>query len=113
MRHIETHTNETAFHCEICSKGYKYKKSLDDHKAKVHKIGELDISPKIKKFVCHLCPKSYYANNKLEKHLRTHSGDKPFKCPNCQKCFADKSYMKQHLKTMHAVEIDSTKPELD
>lgn len=80
-----------------------------EHKGKVHKIGETNVQQKTRKFVCHLCPKSYYAKNKLEKHLRIHSGEKPFKCPSCQKCFTDKSYIKQHLKTMHQIEISGTK----
>lgn len=108
MRHIETHTNAISFRCDLCLRGYKYKKSLKEHKAKVHKIGEVYVSQK-NKFVCHICPKSYYSSNKLEKHIRTHSGEKPFKCPNCHKCFADKSYVKHHLKTMHNIAIDVTK----
>lgn len=109
MRHIETHTNEIAFHCEICSKGYKYKKSLNEHKAKVHKTGEVGLLQKNKKYSCNVCPKSFFASNKLERHVKTHTGEKPFQCPTCQKCFADKSYVKQHLKTMHATDTESSR----
>lgn len=101
MRHIETHTNAISFRCDICVRGYKHKKSLNEHKAKVHKLGEVNLALKTKKFECYLCPKSYYANNKLEKHVRSHNGEKPFKCPHCHRCFSDKSYIKQHLKLIH------------
>ncbi|KAJ8921216.1 hypothetical protein NQ315_013688 [Exocentrus adspersus] len=102
-RHIETHSNVIAFNCDICLQGYKYKKTLDVHLAKVHGIGNVKIPERVKKFFCHLCPKSYFANNKLQKHMRSHSGEKPFQCPHCEKSFVDKSYIKQHLKTDHEV----------
>lgn len=84
MRHIETHTNAMAFQCEICFRGYKYKKSLTEHKAKVHEIGHVNVSQR-NKFVCYLCQKSFYANSKLEKHPRTTHSGKSFQCSNCKK----------------------------
>ncbi|KAJ8930940.1 hypothetical protein NQ314_016204 [Rhamnusium bicolor] len=103
MRHIETHSNVIAFKCNLCMQGYKYRKSLDVHMAKIHGIGNIKIPERIKKFFCHLCPKSYFANNKLQKHIRSHSGERPFQCSNCEKSFVDKSYIKQHLKTAHNI----------
>ncbi|XP_045466958.1 zinc finger protein OZF-like [Harmonia axyridis] len=101
VRHIESHTNIKSFKCNFCNLSYKYKKSLEFHIVKKHGIGNAKVPEKVKKYFCHLCPKRYYANSKLEKHIRSHTGDKPFKCPTCSKCFVDKSYIKQHLRIAH------------
>ncbi|XP_044260337.1 zinc finger protein 595-like [Tribolium madens] len=102
-RHIESHSVVKSFKCNLCLQGYKYQKSLDIHMMKIHGIGDAKIPERIKKYFCSICPKSYFANNKLQKHIRTHTGEKPFQCPACDKCFIDKSYIKQHLKTAHNV----------
>ncbi|KAL3270833.1 hypothetical protein HHI36_021353 [Cryptolaemus montrouzieri] len=102
-RHLESHSNVKSFRCTLCSSGYKYQKSLDIHMMKSHGVGDVKIPERIKKYFCHICPKSYYVNSKLEKHLRSHAGDRPFKCPNCEKCFVDKSYIKQHMKVAHNI----------
>uniref|UniRef100_A0A6P7GII1 Zinc finger protein 724-like n=1 Tax=Diabrotica virgifera virgifera TaxID=50390 RepID=A0A6P7GII1_DIAVI len=108
-RHIITHSHFYPFRCEICDQGYKFQKSLDIHKSKAHGIGNIKIKPSIKKFICPLCSKAYTANNKLQKHLRAHVGEKPFKCPECHKGFTDKSYIKQHLKVLHNMPSDDMK----
>ncbi|XP_057665521.1 zinc finger protein 558-like isoform X2 [Diorhabda carinulata] len=105
-RHIITHSRINPFRCEICDQGYKFQKSLDIHKSKAHGIGDVKIKPVVKKFQCPLCVKAYTANNKLQKHLRAHVGEKPFKCPECHKGFSDKSYIKLHLKTLHNIPND-------
>ncbi|XP_008194449.1 zinc finger protein 33B [Tribolium castaneum] len=102
-RHIESHSIVKSFKCNLCLQGYKYQKSLDIHMMKIHGIGDVKIPERIKKYFCSICPKSYFANNKLQKHIRTHTGERPFHCPACDKCFIDKSYIKQHLKTAHNV----------
>lgn len=103
LRHIKTHSNIRLYKCVVCNLEYKYQKSLDIHMAKAHGIGDAKIPIRIKKYFCHMCPKSYFANNKLQKHIRTHTGERPFSCEICGKRFIDKCYVKQHLKTAHSI----------
>lgn len=79
--------------------------------AKAHGIGlgKVKIPVRARNYVCHFCSKAYFAKNKLTRHLYTHSGEKPFGCPICDKKFNDKSYVKQHLRNTHNVEqMDSS-----
>ncbi|KAG5888735.1 hypothetical protein JTB14_032011 [Gonioctena quinquepunctata] len=104
--HIQTHSNVISFKCTVCLQAYKYRKSLNLHLAKAHGIGNAKVPVLVKKFICPLCSKAFSANNKLQKHIRSHDGVKPFKCLECSKCFADKSYIKTHLKNAHNIPKD-------
>ena len=52
-----------------------------------------------KPYRCDVCGKAFTQAANLTAHLRTHSGEKPFSCPICQKRFSQSSSVTTHLRT--------------
>ena len=48
---------------------------------------------------CSVCFKIFRKNFDLQQHKRSHTGDKPFLCPFCEKGFTQKSNLKVHIET--------------
>ncbi|XP_067888593.1 zinc finger protein 236-like isoform X3 [Heterodontus francisci] len=48
---------------------------------------------------CSFCTKSFKKPSDLVRHIRIHTGEKPFKCDECGKSFTVKSTLDCHLKT--------------
>ena len=57
------------------------------------------ISPPPIKYFCDYCGKGFDGNSKLEAHKRVHTGEKPFKCSQCEKAFARKGTLTAHMLT--------------
>ena len=47
---------------------------------------------------CDFCYKPFSDNSNLVRHIRTHTGEKPFICEHCGHGFAHKSNLTKHLK---------------
>ncbi len=45
---------------------------------------------------CTLCKKTFTKESLLVRHIRAHTGEKPYKCHHCEKTFADSSNCKKH-----------------
>nr|XP_054925377.1 zinc finger protein 189-like [Dermacentor andersoni] len=48
-------------------------------------------------FKCPMCTNRFTQNANLKKHLRSHTGERPFKCHLCPNKFTQKCHLKQHL----------------
>ncbi|KAI8610474.1 hypothetical protein BC830DRAFT_1172680 [Chytriomyces sp. MP71] len=47
---------------------------------------------------CIFCPKTFPTKARLESHLLTHTGERPFKCTLCQKSYTTNNRLKVHIR---------------
>jgi uncharacterized Zn-finger protein len=50
---------------------------------------------------CHFCGKWFMYPKDIRRHLRVHTGEKPFACPLCPYRASQKGNVKQHLVNVH------------
>ncbi|XP_077564402.1 uncharacterized protein LOC144179848 [Haemaphysalis longicornis] len=50
---------------------------------------------------CHLCPSAFTQMNALHRHVRVHTGERPFRCRFCPEAFARRQRQKAHEKEQH------------
>ena len=50
-----------------------------------------------RKFVCCYCNKAFRDSYDVRRHMRIHTGEKPYSCEICGKDFAQKSQVKSHM----------------
>ncbi|XP_052893003.1 zinc finger protein 544-like [Anopheles moucheti] len=79
------------FGCAVCGKSYRVEANLERHKRKSH----------MKIYSCPHCARKFPYKSLLEKHLPTHTLEKPFKCPHCTLSYTQRVNLRIHIERKH------------
>lgn len=90
--HSSVHTTERKFICDICSKAFKAKRDLRNHKIR-HETKD------VKNFQCSYCNVKLKSRYTLNRHILIHTGEKRFQCTYCQRAFTQKNELNKHLRS--------------
>ena len=89
------------FFCRRCETVFENETNFRHHQcAGVVQSGTVSSSDSpgtpLNKLQCKFCLKVFSRTWTLNVHMRTHTGERPYKCIVCNKAFSDKSNMRQH-----------------
>nr|XP_027228472.1 zinc finger protein 300-like [Penaeus vannamei] len=107
--HMEIHSDRTLFECSVCNKQFKVKKNYEAHllnheettSGLMEKAAENTNLEKARnqRAQCTVCGKWVVSQSSLETHMRSHTGERPFKCDRCNNAFMRKGDMLRHMKS--------------
>ncbi|XP_062575876.1 zinc finger and BTB domain-containing protein 49-like [Saccostrea cucullata] len=86
---FSAHGSKRKFTCEECGRNFNHLSTLESHR-KVHTGGD-------RSYVCEICGKRFPPRNTL-RHARMHSQTRECKCPYCDKSFNEKDQLQKHLR---------------
>ncbi|XP_018336426.1 GDNF-inducible zinc finger protein 1-like [Agrilus planipennis] len=81
------------FRCEICFKKFLRKCHLKNHILVVH------TDQNLWEYTCPFCNQKYATKWNYDRHIRNHTGEKPFVCHLCDQKFKEKRILQNHFIT--------------
>ncbi|RXG73658.1 Zinc finger protein 64-like protein, isoforms 3 and 4 [Armadillidium vulgare] len=118
--HVRTHTGEKPFHCYLCSYRSSKSSNMYRHMKSKHFFGQFSYGTRnsnrpseteqqfmMKKGFLWMCtyPDCSYAcgsKGDLSKHIRKHTGERPFGCYFCPYRSKSSSHLYRHIKAVHS-----------
>lgn len=96
--HMRTHTWNTLYKCNICDKAFISKYTLVDHVRRIHE--EVGYG---RDKVCTQCGRSFFTNTELKYHIKTHTGERPYRCELCGETYLSSSTLRYHMQKHSSV----------
>ncbi|XP_077530459.1 uncharacterized protein LOC144142675 isoform X2 [Haemaphysalis longicornis] len=87
--------DQTGFSCDQCNSSYKHESSLRAHVWSSHSTDGQN------PFTCRICHQMCVNLDRLSAHIRTHTGERPFECPQCDERFAHQNTLRNHRLNFH------------
>jgi len=101
--HMVTHTGERNYPCTVCGRPFKTLGCMKKHIFVHSELTEKRLNKhKYKKY--RNCPECNKPTSDLEQHMLTHTGEKNFKCTECERSFARKTVLDCHMYYKHSEE---------
>ncbi|XP_066939920.1 uncharacterized protein [Macrobrachium rosenbergii] len=101
--HIKSHSGGT-FKCSACDKTFVSKYTLQDHVRRIHE--EFGYG---RDKVCKQCNRSFFKKSELDYHMKTHTGERPYRCEVCGESYLSTStlryHMQKHSNTMYVCQL--------
>ncbi|XP_061923098.1 zinc finger protein 11-like [Entelurus aequoreus] len=109
-RHQETHSEnrDLRYKCAHCDKRFRDQYDMNRHNMRVHEREEPNsttedvVEPGSLEMLdnknCSLCGKFFARQVDMERHMKSHSEDRPYKCLFCEKRFKNPYVLKRHQK---------------
>ena len=85
------------YKCSDCDKHYSTNGALQEHIKSIHL--------KTFMFTCEICGFKSNAKLRMENHLRTHTGEQPFKCKKCEYRCKDNASLFHHSRRDHTKQV--------
>ncbi|XP_050067396.1 zinc finger protein 431-like [Anopheles maculipalpis] len=87
-----TKSNNNRWYCDTCDKSFSQPQTLRRHSRIHDQTGSSKID-------CERCGRQFLRSDDLTRHMRTHTGERPYECQLCSKTYKQGNELKEHLLT--------------